>query len=647
MTIAHIIIGSNSGGGGATGPKGATGPAGPTGAIGPAGPVGTYLPMVTNDLSVTGAVQPTAAGWTAIPSSYMSVNIMGASGADMLWNFEGITYATGPSGINQRIATRIVVDGVAGPTFDCHANPTGSLEITNRSLVYGVQGVHTGWIEWSRPTGQKLNVLANAYAHAIVLEGPVGPTGPGGGPIGATGVQGPTGAAGRTGATGPTGARGATGVQGVTGATGPAGAPGATGVGVAGPTGPAGPAGPQGATGVGFAGATGPAGAQGATGPQGLQGVTGPAGGGGGPNFGGQTVISTGIFAAKSFNVLGTGASGSYPSTGGIRFPNGIQNLIMGRDNTDSQDIAIVKQEAGSDLAFGNANWSNVRIYSWSGGTIETWHNNVRSSAFTTAKISLNAPIGGDTATSAAYQMARTTRAMPSDADYTAVAADYACPILEIVGGTTLTATRNIVLPTTSGAYFVVANSSSGSQSLIFKTSGGSGVTVANGSASIIYCDGTNYVAASSGGGSISGLSSSGDTLTDTLAVFDNTSRGSTGMHNLTAIPTMVVGSGLSFRQLYTFTIPTGVCSVDAIVHGVGSGIATGGVFKKSAFFINKAGSATALSVLDAGSNAPALWQGVTMYATGSAGLAVVGAIGASGVAGINWSSIITRNESK
>lgn len=57
----------------------------------------------------------------------------------------------------------------------------------------------------------------------------------------------------------------------------------------------------------------------------------------------------------------------------------------------------------------------------------------------------------------------------------------------------TLTETRNVICPTLSKLYFVT-NSTTGGQSIVFKTSSGSGVTVPNGARTALYCNGTNVV---------------------------------------------------------------------------------------------------------------------------------------------------------
>jgi len=81
-------------------------------------------------------------------------------------------------------------------------------------------------------------------------------------------------------------------------------------------------------------------------------------------------------------------------------------------------------------------------------------------------------------------------------ANYTLTAnngsSDEARAFIYKIGGT-LTAARNAVVPTAS-KIFVVHNNTTGGYAVTVKTSGGSGVPVANGKKKILYCDGTDVV---------------------------------------------------------------------------------------------------------------------------------------------------------
>lgn len=81
---------------------------------------------------------------------------------------------------------------------------------------------------------------------------------------------------------------------------------------------------------------------------------------------------------------------------------------------------------------------------------------------------------------------------MASDANKTLTQAEALIDILEITS-TTLTATRDIILPLIPRMY-VVFNNTTGSQSIRFIGASGTGITVANGKRAIIYADGTNIV---------------------------------------------------------------------------------------------------------------------------------------------------------
>ena len=83
---------------------------------------------------------------------------------------------------------------------------------------------------------------------------------------------------------------------------------------------------------------------------------------------------------------------------------------------------------------------------------------------------------------------------MAADADQTVPPTLAAKRILEVSGGATLTATRNLNLPNVSGKMWIVANLTNGGQSLTFKTQAGSGVTVGNNRRAIVYCNGAGNV---------------------------------------------------------------------------------------------------------------------------------------------------------
>ena len=77
-------------------------------------------------------------------------------------------------------------------------------------------------------------------------------------------------------------------------------------------------------------------------------------------------------------------------------------------------------------------------------------------------------------------------------ANYTPAAADTRKPTLIVTG--TLTAARNLVLPTVSGQHWQVYNNTTGGFTITFKTSGGTGIDIPAGSQTRLRGDGTNII---------------------------------------------------------------------------------------------------------------------------------------------------------
>lgn len=90
-----------------------------------------------------------------------------------------------------------------------------------------------------------------------------------------------------------------------------------------------------------------------------------------------------------------------------------------------------------------------------------------------------------------AISWGRNSKAL-SDANYTMLVTEYIKRHLEFTGA--LTAGRDIILPLTDGAEFVVYNGTTGGFALTFKGATGTGVAVAATKHAIIRCDGTNYI---------------------------------------------------------------------------------------------------------------------------------------------------------
>lgn len=92
--------------------------------------------------------------------------------------------------------------------------------------------------------------------------------------------------------------------------------------------------------------------------------------------------------------------------------------------------------------------------------------------------------------------IAGTAAVSMSDDNYTLTtangAADQARQMFVTLTGT-LTAPRNVVCPSSSKLYFVT-NNTTGGFPIVFKTGGGTGITVPSGARIALYCNGTNVV---------------------------------------------------------------------------------------------------------------------------------------------------------
>ena len=95
----------------------------------------------------------------------------------------------------------------------------------------------------------------------------------------------------------------------------------------------------------------------------------------------------------------------------------------------------------------------------------------------------------------------RATADFPTDADLTLgytdsnAAQTFRNLILNVTSTGSLTTTRNLIVPTIEKQY-LIENNTSGGQSIVVKTSAGTGVTVPNGRKVHVYADGTNVVVA-------------------------------------------------------------------------------------------------------------------------------------------------------
>jgi hypothetical protein len=63
--------------------------------------------------------------------------------------------------------------------------------------------------------------------------------------------------------------------------------------------------------------------------------------------------------------------------------------------------------------------------------------------------------------------------------------------VIEMVSSGALSGTRSVIVPSSEKVY-IVKNATTGGQSITVRTSGGTGITIANGKTALLYCNGTN-----------------------------------------------------------------------------------------------------------------------------------------------------------
>jgi hypothetical protein len=143
-----------------------------------------------------------------------------------------------------------------------------------------------------------------------------------------------------------------------------------------------------------------------------------------------------------------------------------------------------------------------------------------------------------------------------TDDNATQVARNFA---LNVTSTGSLTTTRNLIVPTIQKSY-LIRNNTTGTpsgQSIVVKTSAGTGVTVANGTYMLVYADGTNVVPQISqlpvlyGG---TGATTAADARTS-LGVPANSGTGATGAWPITIAVTTSNGYG---TRTVSISAPTG-----------------------------------------------------------------------------------------
>lgn len=129
-----------------------------------------------------------------------------------------------------------------------------------------------------------------------------------------------------------------------------------------------------------------------------------------------------------------------------------------------------------------------------------------------------------------------------SDSNATQIARNF---ILNVVSGVSLTATRNLIVPTFTKPY-IVENNTTGGQSIIVKTAAGTGITVPNGKKVLVYANSVNVVTGFDyipGGLTTTTISGTNGTFSGTLGVTGaatlSSTLGVTGIATFSAQPIM------------------------------------------------------------------------------------------------------------
>jgi hypothetical protein len=144
-----------------------------------------------------------------------------------------------------------------------------------------------------------------------------------------------------------------------------------------------------------------------------------------------------------------------------------------------------------------------------------------------------------------------------TDADFTLTtnngAVDQARSMaLNITSSVTLSATRNVICPSVSKLY-VVRNATTGGQSIVIKTSAGTGITIANGATAIVLCNGTDVIDPFSSKQAALGytpVNKAGDTMTGQLTL----PGGGTGLQAATVSQITAAGAGAVAKTGDTMT---------------------------------------------------------------------------------------------
>lgn len=130
---------------------------------------------------------------------------------------------------------------------------------------------------------------------------------------------------------------------------------------------------------------------------------------------------------------------------------------------------------------------------------------------------------------------------------------DFRNLYLNLTSSGSLTATRDLIVPTINKTY-VVQNNTTGSQSIRVKTSAGTGITVPNGRTAALYVDGTNVIVAwdwvDINGGTIDGTVIGGSSAAaGTFTTINGTVLTATGDSSFTSTGALLISKGTTAQQ--------------------------------------------------------------------------------------------------
>ena len=147
--------------------------------------------------------------------------------------------------------------------------------------------------------------------------------------------------------------------------------------------------------------------------------------------------------------------------------------------------------------------------------------------------------------------------------------------ILNLTSTGALTATRDLIVPTTDKPY-IIENNTTGGQSIRVKTSGGTGITVPNGKTAMVYADSTNVVSALSYVPSITTDSLTGTGLTATRVPYASSGGLITDSANLTFSGTVLTAAGFAGPLNGTVGATTATTGLFTTIGATGDGTFSG-----------------------------------------------------------------------